>query len=530
VPFREVSRRLSEKSRNYFFYEYEYLYFELAAEPGFRDDQEQDRFLAMYDFFTMNKRTLSEKLKHLRSQLQEREDRGHLFADARLVENFRQWRLPEDFFNSFRHALNQNLRVDWLSLYVFRDGRPLFRFCSSNLFRELAEEMMHDLLRQPESRNWDLAEVQARFSSQERLFFPFACTKMTCWPITDDLRAGLIAAFRDRESYFRDFFARNKAIIDKFSLLFQNFFENEYNIREKLDFIIGNSEKVKEMKREIAQVSKVDFSLLITGESGSGKELVAQAVHRLSPRANQPFISVNAAALPETLLEAELFGFKKGAFSGALENRIGLLEAADRGTFFLDEVADLPLNLQAKMLRVLQEKEIRRLGENRTVPIDIRLISASNRNLEEMIANGRFREDLYYRLQDLTIQIPPLRERREDIPLLTAHFLKKFGKQPPAAQNARRIAALFQYESFPGNVRELESKIKKLITFDPGLEVPPPPEAEAFSLKNARDRFDRSLLISTLEESRWNRNQAAEKLGISRMALFNLLKKHRIRQ
>jgi transcriptional regulator with AAA-type ATPase domain len=528
APLKEVSRGLSEKSRNYFFYEYECLHFELAADPGLQDGPEQDRFLAMYDFFTMNKRSLSEKLRNLRGQLQEKEDRGHLYDDARLVENYRQWRLPEDFFSSFRHALDQNRTVDWLALHVFRDERPLFRFASSSLYQELAAEMMLLLLRQKETKNWDLAEVQSRCTSQEKLFYPFASTKMTCWPITENLRAGLIVAFKDKESYFWDFFARNKAIIEKFSLLFKNFFENDYNIREKLDFIIGSSQKVMDMKIEIAQVSKVDFSLLITGESGCGKELVAQAVHRLSPRANQPFISVNAAALPETLLEAELFGFKKGAFSGALETRIGLLEAADRGTFFLDEVADLPLSLQAKMLRVLQEKEIRRLGENRTMPIDIRLISASNRNLEEMIASGRFREDLFYRLQDLTIKIPPLRERREDIPLLTAHFLEKYGKQPPAVQKAQRIADLFQNESFPGNVRELESKIKKLVTYDPGLELSPVPESEAFSLKSARHHFDRSVLVRALEESRGNKSQAAKKLGISRMALFNLLKKHQI--
>ena len=294
---------------------------------------------------------------------------------------------------------------------------------------------------------------------------------MMHWPITDELKAAVVIACKDKEFYFQDFFARNKDIFDKFSLLFRNFFENEYNIREKLDFIIGASEKINAMKRVIAQISKVDFSLLITGESGSGKELVAHAVHQLSPRANRPFISVNAAALPETLLEAELFGFKKGAFSGALENRVGLLEAADGGTFFLDEIADLPMNLQAKILRVLQEKEIRRLGENKTVPIDIRLISASNKNLKELIKTKQFREDLFYRLQDLTIHIPPLRERREDIPLLVAHFLDKFGKQPTAAQKNQHIAAMFQNDNFPGNVRELESKIKTLITFDPGLRA-----------------------------------------------------------
>jgi len=529
-PFREISRALSENSKNYFYYESEYLHFELTVDPGHIDGLIQERFLAMYDFFLTNKRVISEKLKQIRDSLQEKENRGQLFADARLVENYRQWRLPEDFFSSFLHAINQGQKVNWLVLHIHQKKQLLFRFSNSNLFKELAEEMMLSLQQQPENNNWHRTEIQAKFNSPERLFYPFANTKMTRWPITDELSASLLIAFKDKELYFQDFFARNKDVLDKFSLLFQNFFENEYNIREKLDFIIGTSKKINEMKRVIAQISKVDFSLLITGESGSGKELVAHAVHQLSPRANRPFVSLNAAALPETLLEAELFGFKKGAFSGALENRVGLLEAADRGTFFLDEIADLPLNLQAKMLRVLQEKEIRRLGENKTVPIDIRLISASNQNLGERIMANQFREDLYYRLQDLTIHIPPLRERREDIPLLVAHFLEKFGKQPPDPQKIPRITAMFQNDSFPGNVRELESKIKKLITFDPGLELLAPMENKEFNLKNARQSFDHSLLLTTLNETRWNKNKTAEKLGISRMALFNLLKKHQIKK
>ena len=237
------------------------------------------------------------------------------------------------------------------------------------------------------------------------------------------------------------------------------------------------------MKRRIAQVSKVDFSLLISGESGSGKELVARAVHLLGPRAGQPFISVNAAAIPDTLLEAELFGYKKGAFSGAGDNRVGLLEAADRGTLFLDEIADLPLALQAKLLRALQEREIRRLGENKTIRIDVRLISASNKDLGELIRKNLFREDLFYRLQDLVIAIPPLRERREDIPLLIDHFLRKFGYPGQDPSRLGAIADRFRDDAFPGNVRELESRIKSMITFHPDLELPDEPGQERLQLE-----------------------------------------------
>ena len=280
------------------------------------------------------------------------------------------------------------------------------------------------------------------------------------------------------------------------------------------------------MKRLIAQVAKVDFSLLISGESGSGKELVARAVHLLGPRAGQPFVSVNAAAIPDTLLEAELFGFRKGAFSGAGENRVGLLQAADRGTLFLDEIADLPLALQAKLLRALQEKEVRRLGENQTIRIDVRLVSASNRDLGELIRGKLFREDLFYRLQDLVIRIPPLRERREDIPQLIDHFLQKYGYPGQDPDKLAAIADLFHLDEFPGNVRELESRVKNMITFNPRLDLAPAAEQTPFSLKSARAEFEKDLLRRILMQRQGNRKRTAEALGISRMALFNLLKKH----
>ena len=527
---RDVSRELSEKSKNYYFYEYGYIYYELTADTEHSNGFSKEYFLAMHDFFSMNKRRISEKLNQLRTNLDENENRFHLFDDARLVENFRQWRLPEDFFGSFVYEINKSLKVDWLTIHIYEKGQPLFKFANTNLFKELAEEMIQHFRRETVQQNLHLPEIKLKFSSPEKFFYPFANTKMMPWAINSNLFAIIVAAFKDGEMYFQNFFERNREILKKFAVLFQNFYENEYQIHEKLHFIIGESEKIKEMKRLIAQISKVDFSLLITGESGSGKELVAHAVHLLSSRANQPFVSVNAAALPENLLEAELFGFKKGAFSGACENRVGLLEAADRGTFFLDEIADLPMNLQAKLLRVLQEKEIRRLGENKNIKIDIRLISASNKNLQELIMTNQFREDLFYRLQDLTITIPPLRERREDIPLLVAYFLDKFAHQTIDPLKLQCIADLFQNDSFPGNVRELESKIKKLITFNPGLDHPAQTAIKKFSLKNARRNFECSLLRNILNDTGWNKNKAAEKLGISRMTLFNLQKKYDLKK
>ena len=528
--FKEIAWELSPQAKNYFYYEYWYMYFDLSAEDFPGAGMLREDFLAMHDFFNMNKRTISAKLNRWRQQAEENENRHDPFDDARLVGNYRQWRLPEDFFNSFFYEISKPTKIDWLAMTIHEKRHPLFKFSSSGLFKELADQMLEHTLAAPENQNLGLPEIKSRFSSQEKFFYPFANTKMIRWPLGEQLLACLVVGFKDSEFYFQDFFERHRETFSKFQILFKNFLQNEYRLNEKLDFIVGASEKIKEMKTMIAQVSKVDFSLLITGESGSGKELVANAVHLLSPRASQPFVSVNAAAIPETLLEAELFGYKKGAFSGAAENRIGLLEAADRGTFFLDEIADLPLLLQAKILRVLQEKEIRRLGENKTTKIDIRLISASNKNLAELIRKNLFREDLFYRLQDLVLPIPPLRERREDIPLLIDFFLKKFGYPQQNQYKLSALTDLFRNDPLPGNVRELESKIKKMITFNPELDASGMGEGEPFSLKSARQAFERNLLLNTLSEQSWHKNKAAEKLGISRMALFNMLKKYKIKK
>ena len=524
--FMKMSRELSPREKNYFFFEYWHWFFELAGEepPAAR----RGEFLAMHDFFTLNRRCLSLKLTRWRQRCEDGEKSLRLFDDARLVEQHRQWRLPADFFNSFRHELGKAIPVDWLVMDIYEKKRSLFRFASSDQFPELGDEMLRRARSSPPGRNHDRKEVQRLYSSPERIFYPFASTQLLRWPIDGDILACLAVGSRDGSLRFQDLGERCRDTFRTFAQLFRNFLQNEYRIGEKLDFIVGASQQVQTLKRLIAQVAKVDFSLLISGESGSGKELVARAVHLLGPRAGQPFISVNAAAIPDTLLEAELFGFRKGAFSGAGEPRVGLLQAADRGTLFLDEIADLPLALQAKLLRALQEKEIRRLGENRTIRIDVRLITASNRDLEELVRGKQFRADLFYRLQDLVIRIPPLRERREDIPQLIEHFLRKYGYPDQAPGKLAAIADLFRQDEFPGNVRELESRVKNLITFNPGLDLDPGPEHAPFSWRSACADFAGDLLRRTLAQQQGNRKRTAERLGISRMALFNLLKKHGI--
>ena len=229
--------------------------------------------------------------------------------------------------------------------------------------------------------------------------------------------------------------------------------------------MVYSSEKMKGIVSLVKKVAKTDATVLIRGESGTGKELIAKAIHGLSKRKNKTFVAVNCASIPDTLLEAELFGHKKGAFTDAYTDRKGKFEQADGGTIFLDEIGDMPLSLQAKILRALQEKEITPLGSNKSVKVDVRVLSATSRNLEEMVKKGEFREDLYYRLNVIDITLPPLRERREDIPLLADFFLKKFSlkhgvRKPQIEEGALKLIKGYEWK---GNVRELENFIEKMV-------------------------------------------------------------------
>ena len=231
------------------------------------------------------------------------------------------------------------------------------------------------------------------------------------------------------------------------------------------NLIVGDSDPMVQVYRMIEKVAKTNSTVLITGESGTGKELVAKGIHNSSPRHSHPFITLNCAAMPDTLLESELFGYVKGAFTGATQNRKGLFETADKGTLLLDEISTMPVNMQSKLLRVLQEKEIRRVGGTSSIPVNTRIIAATNENLEKKIRGGKFREDLYYRLSVIPLEIPPLRNRREDIPLLVSHFLDLFKKENSRSVDisSQVVESLKEY-SWPGNVRELENILKRLAT------------------------------------------------------------------
>ena len=261
-------------------------------------------------------------------------------------------------------------------------------------------------------------------------------------------------------------FEEIKSILDKVLISHER---EEEDIPPVEDEIVGTSRKMQEVFKLIGRVAKSDVTVLITGESGTGKELIAKAIHKYSHRRNKPFLAINCAALPPNLLEAELFGYEKGAFTGAVSSKKGIFEQANGGTIFLDEIGELELSLQSKLLRVLQEKEIRRIGGNKTIRVDVRIVAATNKNLEREVKKGNFREDLFFRLNVVNVEIPPLRERREDIIPLAIYFIKNFSKEfkfPVKELSENAVEWLLGYD-FPGNVRELENMILRAMLLSP---------------------------------------------------------------
>jgi two-component system nitrogen regulation response regulator NtrX len=323
--------------------------------------------------------------------------------------------------------------------------------------------------------------------------------------------------------------------------------ENQ-SLRERLDErsqLIGETAIMKALREQIATAAPTNGRVLIHGENGSGKELVARAVHALSARCERAFVEVNCAAIPEELIESELFGHEKGAFTGAYARRRGRFELADGGTIFLDEIGDMSLKTQAKVLRALEEQSFERVGGKDTIKVDVRVIAASNRNLESLIRDGRFREDLFYRLSVIPIEVPPLRTRTDDIPLLIDHFIRLF-----SAENGKRIKTLsgealayFLAYDWPGNVRELRNMVERLVIMAPrdvieaeDLPAPLRPkerwgeagETSQRTLREARDGFERAYILAELRATDWNMTRTAERLGIERSHLYRKIKAYGI--
>ena len=305
-----------------------------------------------------------------------------------------------------------------------------------------------------------------------------------------------------------------------------------------IDGIIASGPEMLTVLRNIEKMAPTDVAVLLRGESGIGKELLARAVHKLSARAREPFVPINCAAIPETLLESELFGYEKGAFTGALKQTIGRIESADRGTLFLDEIGDVPLPMQVKLLRFLQDQVVERIGGRNPVQVDVRIVCATNQDLTLMMAEGRFREDLYYRLNEVTVQVPPLRERAADVVVLASFFLNRFATEYGRSArgfSATALAALRDHP-WPGNVRELENRIKRAVVMtdgallsaaDLGLATPGE-DTQSLTIRDARARAEREVLQLALAQAGSNLSKAAKLLGISRPTLYDLMQQHRI--
>ena len=315
------------------------------------------------------------------------------------------------------------------------------------------------------------------------------------------------------------------------------YYKRQYNHLFDVGNIVGESQVIRDIFGMIRRIGPSKSTVLVTGESGTGKELIARAVHQNSPRREAPFVAVSCGAIPENLLESELFGYMKGAFTGAIANKIGLFELADRGTLFLDEIGELPLQIQVKLLRVLQERQFKRVGGTKDISVDVRIVAATNRDLGKMVAENSFRKDLYYRLNVIPIHLPPLRERQEDIPLLAKHFLEKYNQEigkhfTHIADEA--MAKLLNYD-WPGNIRELENVIERAVALEaePAIELAGLPEnirgaghpfasripeeipPEGIDLEDIVDEIEKDLLVKALEKTGWVKKHAARLLHLS---------------
>ncbi|MGD9899120.1 MAG: sigma-54-dependent transcriptional regulator [Calditrichaceae bacterium] len=339
------------------------------------------------------------------------------------------------------------------------------------------------------------------------------------------------------------------AKVERISQLSSLLKENEYllnKLQQKYDFtnMIGKTDKIKELFRLVTDVAQTNTTVLIRGESGTGKELIANAIHYNSLRFKRPFVKINCGVLAESLLESELFGHVRGAFTGAIKDKIGRFELANGGTLFLDEIGDISLNMQLKLLRVIQEGEFERVGGTETIKVDVRIVAATNKNLEKAMEEGTFRHDLYYRLNVIPIEVPPLKERRDDIKYLIYHFMEKFNKiyGKKIRDIEPKVLKLLENYDYPGNIRELENLIERIVVLNKSnmfkMDDLPPYIAELQKdvahydlnggLSNLVDDFERNMILDALEKNNFNKFQTAKMLKINRSTFMSKLKKYNI--
>ena len=304
--------------------------------------------------------------------------------------------------------------------------------------------------------------------------------------------------------------------------------------------ILGNSDSIVRLQTMVQRIAPTEITALLLGESGTGKEVTANAIHQLSPRKNKPFVAINCASIPENLLESELFGFEKGAFTGAHKTTKGKIECAEGGTLFLDEIGDMPFNLQAKLLRFLQEKVVERIGGRQEIPVDVRVICATNQNLEQMVANKTFREDLFYRVSEITLNIPPLRERDDDVILLAQLFLHRYAaeyKRNIKSFTEDALVALKQHQ-WPGNIRELQNKVKSAVVMCPGKQISAvdlglqqssaATTTLSLNLRQVREQAETQAIQKAFALAEGNMSKTAELLGVTRPTLYSLIEKYQL--
>lgn len=411
--------------------------------------------------------------------------------------------------------------------------------------RELSSSVVNQVLKSGKPVLTMDAQTDQRFSGAESVLF-HNIRSVICTPLvfSDEILGVIYMDSRTGEGKFDEdslkfiqAFSKQAAIAIQNARLFESLEIENKQLKKQISLeanfpeIVGNSPAIVKIFEIVRDVADTTASVLIEGESGTGKELVARAIHRNSNRKDKPFIPIFCGSLAENILESELFGHKKGAFTGAIENKPGLFEEANNGTLLLDEIADINKNIQTKLLRVLQEGEIKRVGETEIRKVDVRILSATNRDLMDEVKKGNFREDLYYRLNVINIKMPPLRERKEDIPLLTEHFLKKY-----AEKNKKNISGFsskamdyLMNHSWSGNIRELENTIERAVILAKGKTIEPSnlnltPSQPAISIGQTLEEIEKSVVLSTLEKNNNNRTKTAEILGISRRWLQYRLK------
>jgi transcriptional regulator with GAF, ATPase, and Fis domain len=485
----------------------------------------------------------------------EKADKAPVDGMSRLVEfsaSLMREEKPERVFKSLLEAVVELTRAEKGFVIFFKDGERHLA-ASHNVGNEsldlsrISDTIVDQVIqhRQPvivsdalHDRKFGRAQsvVDLRLSSVMCVPLIFRNDLLGVLYLGNDAITGL---FTEEDLSVLQIWSTQASMVLHAALLLDELKVTNRNLREQLrksgqGAIIGSCAPMKEVFRLIRKIAPTDLSALVLGETGTGKELVAQELHRLSPRAKKPFISINCGAIPENLLESELFGHKKGAFTGAVSDKVGKFEAADGGTLFLDEIGEMPMPLQVKLLRVLQERVIERVGELKPRPVDIRVVSATNKNLEEEIRAGRFREDLFYRCNEVTLNLPPLRERGEDVHELARFFLSKYAEQYGSKVRGFSndcVLALLSYY-WPGNVRQLENRVKKAVIMGDrallnaeDLSIKATDKRSILPLEQAAEDFKKTYIREALELNNWNKAQTARDLGVDPRTIFRYIEK-----